>query len=138
MKGEVDMVICAQGYLMTKQGNHGDARTIFKNCADKGWTGTMTWMSYMDENGFGGDRDPVAAAEWDKTAAERGDPIGQFNYGPDLLRGHGVSQDPDLGRSYVDRAAKQGLDVARELKASDYDWESVTPDADEWKYKKVF
>lgn len=138
MEGEVDMVICAQGYLMTKQGNHGDARTVFQNCAKKGWTGTMTWMSYMDQNGFGGREDPSRSAEWDKKAAELGDPIGQFNYGLDLLRGYGVAADPDMGRQYIDRAAEQGLDIADRLRANDYDWQAVTPDADEWKYNRVF
>lgn len=137
MQGDVDMTICAQGYLMTKMGNHGDARTVFENCARKGWTGTMTWMSYMEDNGFGGSMDPDAAAEWDRKAAELGDPVGQFNYGLDLLRGHGVPRDEIRGRAYVDRAARQGLKVARQLRESGYDLDTVTPDADNWKYDKL-
>ncbi|MEM7685802.1 MAG: sel1 repeat family protein, partial [Pseudomonadota bacterium] len=72
---------------------------------------------------------------------ETGDAIGQFNYGLDLLRGHGVARDPIRGRQWVDRAAAQGLDTAQELQSSGYDPESVTPDADRWKYDadgKVF
>ena len=137
-RGEVDMVICSQGYLMTKKGSHNAARTIFENCAAAGWTGTMTWMSYMEDNGFGGDYDPVAAAEWDRQAAETGDPVGQFNYGLSLLRGHGVTRDEAAGRALVDQAAEAGLTVARRLQAADYDPDEVTPDADNWKYAPLY
>ena len=33
-EGGVGMVICAQGYLVTKSGRHVDARKIFRTCAD--------------------------------------------------------------------------------------------------------
>jgi TPR repeat protein len=133
--GDVNMVICSQGYLMTKKGSHAEARTVFRECAKQGWTGTMTWMSYMDDNGFGGEYDPHAAADWDKKAAEAGDPIGRFNYGLNLLRGHGVTQDLQAGKRFVDQAAQDGLKIAQELQAAQYDPTAVTPDADEWKYK---
>ncbi len=135
-RGKVGMVICAQGYLMTKKGSHEEARTIFEECAKRGYTGTMTWMSYMDTNGFGGREDPKAAAEWDRRAAEAGDPIGQFNYGLDLLRGHGVRRDEIGARAYIDRAAKAGVEDAVRLKESGYDPDVVTPDADNWRYEK--
>jgi TPR repeat protein len=132
--GDVNMVICSQGYLMTKGGEHEDARAIFQECAKQGWTGTMTWMSYMDSNGFGADYNPDSAADWDKRAADAGDPIGSFNYGLNLLHGHGVTQDLEAGKRFIDQAADQGLKIAKELQAADYDPMSVTPDADEWKY----
>ncbi|EFO33678.1 Sel1 domain-containing protein [Roseibium sp. TrichSKD4] len=138
LEGDVDMVVCAQGYLMTKKGSHEDARKLFKTCGEKGWTGTMTWMAFMDQNGLGDAENPEQAAEWDRKAAEAGDSIGEFNYGLDLLRGYGVAQDEALGKSFIDRSAEQGLDVARDLKDSDYDWRSVTPDADEWKFQRIY
>ena len=134
LNGNVSMTVCAQGYLMTKGGDHGDARTVFENCAEAGYTGTMTWMSYMEDNGFGGDYDPDAAAQWDKRAADAGDPVGMFNYGLDLMRGHGVALDEQAGRAYVDRAAEAGLAIAKRLQDADYDLDEVTPDADNWKY----
>ena len=134
LSGDVDMAVCGQGYLMTKGGRHEEARTVFESCAAKGWTGTMTWMSYMEDNGFGGEYNPDAAAEWDRRAAELGDPVGMFNYGLDLMRGHGVNRDEAAGRAMVDRAADAGLDVAKRLQAADYDLDVVTPDADNWKY----
>lgn len=136
INGDVGMVVCSQGYLMTKKGNHKDARQIFENCAKKGYTGTMTWMSYMEHNGFGAKEDAQAAAAWDKKAADLGDPIGQFNYGLDLLRGHGVEKDIELGRRYIDQAARSGMSDAKALQESDYDFHVVTPDGDNWKYEK--
>lgn len=138
LEGDVDMVVCSQGYLMTKKGDHAAARKLFEACAAKGWTGTMTWLAYMEQNGFGASEDPQKAAEWDRYAAEAGDPIGQFNYGLDLLRGYGVDQNTDLGKSYIDRSAEQGLNVARDLKENGYDWRAVTPDADEWKFQRIY
>lgn len=68
----------------------------------------MTWMSQLDNNGLGGAYDPDAAAEWDRRAAEAGDPVGKFNYGIALMRGHGVTRDEVLGRRLVDEAAGEG------------------------------
>lgn len=137
LEGDVDMTICAQGYLMTKKGSHDMARKLFKECADQGWTGTMTWMSYMEENGHGGENviDAERAAEWDRMAAEAGDPIGKFNYGVDLMRGWGVDRDEAAGRALVDEAARDGVAVAKRLQAAGYDLDEITPDADEWKFK---
>ncbi|AUC55600.1 hypothetical protein CDO87_21645 [Sagittula sp. P11] len=137
-RGETGMVLCASGYMLTKSGKHAAARALFENCANQGWTGAMTWMSQLDNNGLGGEYNPDAAAEWDRRAAEAGDPVGQFNHGLDLLRGHGVARDEARGRAMVDMAAAQGLDVAQRLAAADYDPAEVTPDADDWKYAPAF
>ncbi|MGR3368733.1 MAG: tetratricopeptide repeat protein [Sagittula sp.] len=137
-RGETGMVLCASGYMLTKSGKHAAARALFENCANQGWTGAMTWMSQLDNNGLGGEYNPDAAAEWDRRAAEAGDPVGQFNHGLDLLRGHGIARDEARGRALVDMAAAQGLDVAQRLAAADYDPAEVTPDADDWKYAPAF
>ena len=137
-QGETGMVICSTGYAITKKGEHEAARKLFEACAEDGYTGTMTWLSQLDNNGLGGEYDPDAAAAWDKRAADLGDPVGKFNYGLNLLRGHGVPKDETLGRHYVDQAAKDGLAVAKRLQAAGYDPAEVTPDADEWKYAPVF
>jgi len=136
INGDVNMVVCAQGYLMTKKGSHEEAREIFRNCADAGYTGAMTWMSYMEQNGFGATEDAAASAKWDKKAAELGDPIAEFNYGLNLLRGYGVEKDEILGRVFVNKAAEKGVKAAQELRVSGYDYKMVTPDADEWKFEK--
>ncbi|MCT4558042.1 MAG: sel1 repeat family protein [Pelagimonas sp.] len=137
-RGETGMVLCSSGYMMTKSGDHESARKLFEACAQQGWTGTMTWMSYMDNNGFGGEYDPDASAAWDRRAAELGDPIGQLNHGVNLLRGHGIARDEQLGRQMVDRAAQAGIEAAQRLKRADYDLDEITPDADNWRYAPLF
>ena len=134
--GQVDIVTCMQGYMAVKSGRHDWGNTIFEACTDKGFNSVYHWRSYMAHNGLGRPEDPAEAADWDRKAAEAGDPIGQFNYGLDLLRGHGVAHDPIRGRQFVDRAARSGLDTAVALQESGYDPAAVTPDADEWKYEK--
>ena len=137
-KGMADMTTCATGYHITKAGRHDAARRLFKMCADAGYTGAMTWMSQLDNNGLGGEYNPDAAAEWDRRAAEAGDPVGKFNYGLSLMRGHGVARDEAAGRALVDEAAEEGLDIAQRLQRADYDLDEVTPDADNWKYAPLF
>lgn len=137
-RGEVSMTTCAAGYLMTKSGRHAEARALFDACAAAGYTGAMTWMSQLDDNGLGGPEDPDAAASWDRRAAEAGDPVGMFNYGLDLMRGRGVVQDHAEGRRMVDAAAEAGLPVARRLQEASYDLDEVTPDADNWKYAPLY
>lgn len=137
-RGETSITTCASGYLMTKAGRHKEARQLFERCVADGYTGAMTWMSYLEDNGFGGPMDPDAAANYDRMAAERGDPVGMFNYGLDMMRGRGTALDVEGGRRMVDRAAELGLSDARRLQAADYDLEEVTPDADRWKYAPLF
>jgi len=137
-KGETGMVLCSTGYMMTKSGDHATARALFENCANAGYTGAMTWMSQLDNNGLGGEYDPDASAAWDRQAAELGDPVGKFNHGLNLMRGHGIARDEALGRRFVDEAAAEGLPVARRLQGAGYDLDEVTPDADNWKYAPVF
>jgi TPR repeat protein len=49
---------------------------VFEACARDGWTGAMTWMAQLDDNGLGtAGEDPARAAEWDRMAAEAGDPV---------------------------------------------------------------
>ncbi len=136
--GETGMVICSMGYALTKSGDHTSARTLFQNCADDGYTGAMTWMSQLDNNGLGAEYSPDAAAAWDRRAAEAGDPVGKFNHGINLMRGHGIAQDEALGRQLVAEAAADGLPIARRLQAAGYDLDEVTPDADNWKYAPLF
>lgn len=136
-RGETSMMNCAAGYGITKKGDHDHARQLFEVCARDGWTGAMTWMAQLDDNGLGApEEDPARAADWDRRAAEAGDPVGMFNYGLDLMRGRGVPADDSAGRALVDRAARAGLPVAQRLQAAGYDLDEVTPDADNWKYDK--
>jgi TPR repeat protein len=137
-EGRSSMTTCAAGYLITKSGRHEMARRLFTRCAEDGWTGAMTWMGQMEDNGLGGAEDPEAAAAWDRRAAEAGDPVGKFNYGLHLMRGRGVAAEEAEGRRWVDEAAADGLPVARRLQGAGYDLDEVTPDADNWKYAPLY
>lgn len=137
-EGKTTMTNCAAGYFITKSGRHKMARQVFERCAAAGYTGAMTWMGQMDDNGLGAPEDPDKAAQWDRKAAQAGDPVGKFNFGLDLMRGRGVARDDKAGRAYVDQAAADGLPVAKRLQAADYNLDEVTPDADNWKYRPLF
>ncbi|PPQ39321.1 hypothetical protein SAMN06265338_103163 [Rhodoblastus acidophilus] len=133
---KLDPHLCAYGVFMDKTGQHEEARKIFERCANEGNDNAMPWMSYMEENGFERPANPIAAADWDKRLADRGSSLGAFNYGLDLLRGHGVGRDEKLGRAMIDRAAAGGDVTARELVAHGYDPDSVTPGADRARYRQ--
>ncbi|HUO54527.1 MAG TPA: sel1 repeat family protein, partial [Rhodoblastus sp.] len=119
-----DFRMCMYGYPLAKMGWHDAARRIFERCAEHGNVQAMAWAAWTDENGYDKPSDPAKAAEWDRKAAEAGSPVGEFNYGLDLLRGHGVAQDSAAGRKYIDRAAARGERLASDLAAHDYDPES--------------
>ena len=132
--GMVDSVTCSLGINSTKYDDHATARMIATKCAEAGIVKGMTWMSMFESNGIGAPSNPAAAAEWDRRAAEAGDPVGTYNYGLDLLRGDGVPRDEVEGRRHVDAAADLGVGVAVRLRDSGYDLDEVTPVADRWKY----
>ncbi|WP_299484186.1 sel1 repeat family protein [uncultured Roseibium sp.] len=136
--GVIDSVTCSLGINATKNDDHVLARKLTRRCAEAGYTKAMTWMSQLENNGMGGDYNPDAAAEWDRLAAEAGDSVGRFNYGLDLIRGHGVAQDEALGRRYIDQAAEDGLAIAERLRNAGYDLDEVTPDSDNWKYAPLY
>ncbi len=131
-----DPGMCMYGYPLAKMGWHEEARRIFQRCSEHGVVGSMPWASWTEENGYDTASNPVAAAAWDKKLADTGSSLGEFNYGLDLLRGHGAPHDVALGKSYVDNAAKGGDTTARELAAHNYDPEYVTPTADLAHYRK--
>lgn len=136
--GVIDSVTCSLGINVTKNDNHELARKLTRACAEAGYTKAMTWMSQLENNGLGGEYNPDASADWDRRAAEAGDPVGRFNHGLNLIRGHGIAKNEALGRSYIDQAAENGLPIAKRLQAADYDLDEVTPDADNWKYAPLF
>ena len=136
--GVIDSITCSLGINVTKADNHELSRKLTRECAEAGYTKAMTWMSQLENNGLGGEYNPDASADWDRRAAEAGDPVGKFNHGLNLMRGHGISQDEELGRQFVDQAAREGLEIAKRLQGADYDLEEVTPDADGWKYAPIF
>ncbi len=125
-----DSIPCAYGYAATKMGNHESAQKIFAKCIAAGVEAAYPWESYLSQNGFGTEKSLEDAAAWDKSSAERGYKISEFNYGLSLLRGYGVKQDIEAGKKMIDRAAAKGLDWAIEVQKSGYDPMVAVPDAD--------
>lgn len=129
--GITDPVTCSLGYSTVKYDEDLSlAMKMARICAEAGNVKAMTWMSQLEGTGATGKPDLAAATDWDRRAAETGDAVGRFNYGLSLLRGRGVARDDDLGRCYVDAAAKDGLEIAQRLQDADYDPDAVTPSAD--------
>lgn len=127
---------CLFGYEASKAGLHHQARRIFDFCASIGVPGAYPWMSWIEDQGTVYPSNPEMATEWDRRGAEQGHSTSLFNYGLDLLRGHGVARDDARGREMIDRAAAAGDRSARELIDSGYDLSVVTPDHEEWRYAK--
>lgn len=128
--GVIDSVTCSLGVNTSKYDDHRLARRLATLCADSGHTKAMTWMSHFEANGIGGEVDLVAAAKWDKRAADAGDPVGMYNYGLSLMRGMGVAKDQERGQQFIDQAAAKSLDIARHLQEMGYDLDEITPDAE--------
>lgn len=134
--GEWHPMTSALGYGAVKAGMHEVAREIFADSAARDNVQGMTWLSWMEDNGLAGPENPEAAALWDRRAMELGSEIGAFNFGLDVLRGRGVPYDRALGEAIIKKAANMGSPHAQHLIDNDFDLDSVTPDADEWKYEK--
>ncbi|MEM1079704.1 MAG: tetratricopeptide repeat protein [Pseudomonadota bacterium] len=132
--GQPSPMDSALGYGAAKAGLHEEARALFEDSAARGNVQGMTWLSWMEDNGLAGPENPEAAAEWDRRAAELGSEVAMFNYGLDLLRGRGVPRNEVEGRRVIARAAALGETSAQHLIDNDFDLDSVTPDADAWKY----
>ena len=130
-----DPKLCMTGFPALKLGERPAARKIFERCAREGVTGAMPFIASMEENGIDKPSNPEAAAEWDRKLMTTGSSLGAFNYGLDLLRGHGVRRDLIAGRAMIDRAAQGGDATAQDLATHGYDPEWVTPDADKPRYR---
>lgn len=125
---DLSEIECIYGYEVAKHGMHEPARVIIRHCAeDKQLTQAMTFMAWMDANGYAlaGGPDLASAARWDRRAADLGDSNAQFNYGVTLLIGRGVDQDAAEGRRYIDLAAANGDESAKALAAARYDVSTV-------------
>lgn len=118
---------CISGYEAAKSGLKHHARRIFEYCAAKGYSGAFAWMGWLEDTGATSLCNPEMATEWDRRAAERGDRVGQLNYGLALLRGYGVRRDEKAGRRLIDSAAEAGDATAQRLAANGYQPRGVLP-----------
>lgn len=86
---------------MTSAVGNGAAKTrmqdvaceIFADSAHRGNVQGMAWLSWMEDDGLAGPKNPETAAHRVRKAMEPGSETGAFNYGLDVLRGRGVPYD---------------------------------------------
>lgn len=93
--------------------------------AEKGDAEMQVLMGRMLESGGGGvgvedslEKDPVAAAQWYRKAAEQQHTLGCFHLGRAYLRGIGVAQDDEQAEKWLGVAMQQNYTPAKELYAS--------------------
>ena len=100
--------------------------TLFEACAGAGYTGAMTWMSQLDNNGLGGEYNPMRRPIGTSAPPIWAIPVGKFNHGPgpDARAWRGARRGR---RAYVDAAAKDGLTDRQRLQGAGYDLDEVTP-----------
>ncbi|MEP0190067.1 MAG: hypothetical protein ABJE00_06595 [Erythrobacter sp.] len=134
--GEWHPMASALAYGAAKAGLHEEAREVFADSANRDNLQGMTRLSWMEDNSLAGSENPETAAYWDRRAMELGSEVGAFNYGLDVLRGRGVPYDQELGERIIRQAAEMGSDTAQHLIDNELDLDTVTLDADEWKYEK--
>lgn len=89
--------------------DNANAQYWYDLAAQKGHVGAQTSLGLLlYENG-----DRPTALRWLKAAADKEEPRAMLVYGTALFNGDGVTQDRTLARSYVSRAADQGLAAAK-------------------------
>lgn len=84
------------------------ARQEFAKLAGAGNRQGEMWLAYMNEHGFGANRDVAAAIAEYQQAANAGSAEAARRLGELYLRGDGVLQDVDAARQWLTRAAAKG------------------------------
>ena len=106
---------CWVVYETQKGGLHGEALDALQACAAAGTAPSMILLSHAYENGLGAPASAARATHWAKQAALTGYSVVQYHYGLALLNGHGVAQDLDQGRYWLEQAAAGGDETALAL-----------------------
>lgn len=113
--------VCWVAYEMYKSGDFQNAQELFEMCAERKHALSMIFLSQIHMDGLGVAKDPAAATDWMRRAAETGYGAGQYNYGLVLLQGAVTPRDPEAGKDWIRKAAAQGDSDAQALVASDFD-----------------
>lgn len=108
---------CAEGCLgyalsLAKRANSEDekreAAKFMRIAADAGLTTAIYLLAALTEQGFGVPRDPIAAAQLYRQAAERGLREAQVRWGRALIEGRHVEPNSIEGESWLRKAALAG------------------------------
>nr|WP_315466027.1 tetratricopeptide repeat protein [uncultured Rhodoferax sp.] len=97
---------CLDGHGM--EPNAVTARANFLKSAIQAHPMGMNMAGRCSENGWGGDVDHFAAANWYRQAAHKGLDAGMYNYANLLASGQGVRKDPTAALEWYRRAARTG------------------------------
>ncbi|WP_162937483.1 tetratricopeptide repeat protein [Indioceanicola profundi] len=97
-----------EAYAVYKMGQYDLARERWEALAAKGNTTAMINLSNMHAQGQGVPRDPAAARNWTRKAAELGDARAQLELGLAYERGDGVERNLDEAALWLGRAAEKG------------------------------
>ncbi|MFS1703277.1 tetratricopeptide repeat protein [Alteromonas sp. AMM-1] len=115
---------CLYGYAAEKVGDHDAAIAIFEDCIAR-WESvySMIWLAQIYDSGIGVPQDLEKAAALLKRGAHTQDEAGytslaKYHYGMILIEGRGVAADKQAGINWLQRAADEGVDEAREYLAS--------------------
>jgi TPR repeat protein len=90
------------------------ARKYFETGAALGYARSSTNLGVMYMNGEGLAANYPVAAKLFLTAAEKGDPIGMFDYAFCLQTGKGVTADPQAANEWAKKSARAGFSKAIE------------------------
>lgn len=89
-----------------------EAVAFLSGAADGGCPLGMTGLGLASLNGWGVDRDPEAAFEYFKQAAEKDEPLGQFGYSQVLEYGVGSAADLAEANRWLETASQHRFDPA--------------------------
>jgi TPR repeat protein len=87
--------------------NYAGARELAEPCAKDGNSDCQFIMARLLETGSAGPKDPGAAADWYRKAAEAGLAKARYNLAGLYYRGEGVPKDPRVAAEWFSKAAYQ-------------------------------
>ncbi|MHB8270761.1 protein kinase domain-containing protein, partial [Bradyrhizobium sp.] len=87
--------------------NYANARELAEPCAKDGNPDCQFIMARLFETGSAGPKDPGAAADWYRKAADAGLAKARYNLGGLYYRGEGVPKDPRIAAEWFSKAAYQ-------------------------------
>lgn len=111
---------CLYGYAAEKVGDHDAAIAIFEDCIERfNSVYAMIWLAQIYDTGVGVPRDEAKATALLRQGALTDDEAGysslaKYHYGIALIEGKGTQANLDQGKHWLELAAKEGVEEAKE------------------------
>ena len=106
---------CLYGYAADKTGDHAAAVAIFEDCIRR-WNDvySMIWLAQLYETGIGVTKDLEQATALMRLGAHTNDDaayarLARYHYGVALAEGRGTPQDIAQAKTWLRRAAQEGV-----------------------------